>query len=144
MGTCRRPSISPGRTAPHEPAVTALAAGRVALGAGLLARPTPAAAPWVGRDAGRAGTRVFARALGARDLVLGLQTLDAVRRGSDPRPLLLAGAAVDLADGWATFADQSRLPRRARLLAGGVACAAAVGELALAATTSRAGSPRRP
>jgi hypothetical protein len=129
-----------------NPALIALAAGRIVIGAGLLAKPTAAAAPWVGRDATRAGTRVFARALGARDLVLGLQTFDAVRRGGDPRPLLVAGAVVDLADGWATFADQRRLPRRARVLAGGVACAAAAGELALVTRTgpSRSGSPTPP
>lgn len=127
-----------------NPVIATIAAGRVAIGTALLARPTPTALPWVGRDAGRAGTRVFARGLGARDVALGLQTLGALRAGGDPRPLLLCGAVADLADGWATFADQDRLPWRARVLAGGLACASAAVELGLAARQGRGGATKSP
>lgn len=98
----------------------ALAAGRVALGAALVVDPARTGFPWVGRDASRAGTRVFGRALGARDVALGLATLAALREDR-ARPLVAASAVVDLVDGWATWTDRDRLPARARLLAVAVA-----------------------
>ena len=110
-----------------------IAAGRIALGAGLLARPTELATGWVGiRDARRAGARVFARGLGARDVAMGVGTLAAARAGRDLRPLLVAGAAVDLADGLATVADRKSLPRLGLAGVGGLALGAAALEAGLA------------
>src|ERR1017187_9224043 len=50
----------------------AVAAGRVALGLAALAWPSGPARPWVGAAADDLTARVFGRALGARDLALGL------------------------------------------------------------------------
>ncbi|HJZ25265.1 MAG TPA: hypothetical protein VJ370_03220, partial [Streptosporangiaceae bacterium] len=57
---------------------TAVAAGRVALGVTALAWPAVPARPWVGPAADGVAARVFGRALGARDLALGLGALAAL------------------------------------------------------------------
>jgi hypothetical protein len=63
---------------------TAVAAARVAIGVAALVRPDVPSRPWVGTGAGDgpAGLagRVFGRALGGRDLALGLATLVALGR----------------------------------------------------------------
>jgi hypothetical protein len=46
------------------------ALGRIAFGAGLLAAPERVAAGWLPGDAGRPGTQVAVRGLGARDIAL--------------------------------------------------------------------------
>ena len=63
-----------------------LALNRVAFGAGLLLAPELNARTWVGAKAARrSGTKVFAQALGARDLVLGAGGLMALRAGDTDR-----------------------------------------------------------
>jgi hypothetical protein len=59
-------------------AATAVAAGRVALGLAALARPDVPARPWVGASADGLAAQVFGRALGGRDLALGLGALSAL------------------------------------------------------------------
>jgi hypothetical protein len=116
-------------------ASTAVAAGRVALGLAALARPDVPARPWVGASADDLSARVFGRALGARDLALGLGALAALRQ---PRPAaaswFAAGALSDALDVAATVAAWPELPRRTRWLvaatAGGAALAGAVGAVA--------------
>ena len=49
-----------------------VAVGRVALGLTALAWPAVPSRPWVGATAGDLTARVFGRALGGRDLALGL------------------------------------------------------------------------
>jgi hypothetical protein len=61
-------------------AATAVAAGRVGLGLVALAWPAVPARPWVGASADDLAARVFGRALGARDLALGLGALAALRQ----------------------------------------------------------------
>lgn len=96
--------------------------GRTLLGVVALTRPEIPARPWVGRSvAGTAGGRVLARALGARDLVLGL---GAVRTGSGG--WAAAGAAADALDAAVTLGSFADLPRRGRLLVLGSAGGAAV------------------
>lgn len=120
-------------------AATAVAVGRVALGVIALVRPEVPARPWVGSSADELGARVFGRALGARDLALGLGALAAVRKApSDPRSAgawYAAGALSDALDVGITAAAWSRLPRATRWLvaasAGGAAVAGAAGTLAL-------------
>jgi hypothetical protein len=117
-------------------AATAVAAGRVALGLAALARPSVPARPWVGASADDLSARVFGRALGARDLVLGLGALAALRQ---PQPAaaswVAAGALSDALDVAATVAAWSELPRRTRWLvaasAGGAAFAGAAGAIAM-------------
>ena len=76
---------------------TSLAAGRVLAGAAFLADPERVLGGWVGsRTARRGGAQLIGRALGVRDLVLGLGALTA---GSDSvRPWYLAGALSDAVD----------------------------------------------
>jgi len=57
-----------------------VAAGRVALGLTALAWPAVPARPWVGASADDLAARVFGRALGGRDLALGLGALAALAR----------------------------------------------------------------
>jgi hypothetical protein len=119
-------------------AATAVAVGRVGLGVAALAWPSVPARPWVGASADELGARVFARALGARDLALGLGALAAARKApSAPRAAgawYAAGALSDALDLAVTAAAWPRLPRATRWLvaaaAGGAAIAGAAGALA--------------
>ncbi len=119
-------------------AAMAVAAGRVGLGVAALAWPAVPARPWVGSSADELGAQVFGRALGARDLALGLGALAAARRArDDPWPAggwFAAGALSDALDVAVTAAMWPRLPRFTRWLvaatAGGAAVAGAAGTLA--------------
>jgi len=104
-----------------------LAWGRIALGVVAVAAPTLPTRPWVGTDAGRASTKTLARALGARDVALGLGTLLAQRHRSPVRGWLEASALADAGDVIATLADWGSRPRLGRL---GVIAAAAGGAAA--------------
>ena len=141
-------------------AATVVAAGRVALGVAALARPSVPARPWVGASADELGARVFGRALGARDIALGLGALAALRiapagsagaqaAGAQAAGAWAAGAWVaagalsDALDVAITAAAWPELPRTTRWLvaaaAGGAAVAGAAGALAL--SLDRPGAP---
>jgi hypothetical protein len=111
----------------------ALSAARVALGVTALAFPSAVARPWVGAAGDDLAGTVLGRALGARDLALGLGTLAALRGGS-ARGWLAAGALSDTFDVVSSAASWSELPRVTRWLvatsAGGAAVAGVVGALA--------------
>ncbi len=116
---------------------TAVAAGRVALGVTALAWPSVPARPWVGAAADDVAARVFGRALGARDLALGLGALAALRgpaaQAGSARAWVAAGALSDALDVVATVSSWQELPRVTRWLvaasAGGAALAGAAGAL---------------
>jgi hypothetical protein len=77
----------------------AAAAGRVAIGAALVAAPGPAAKRWLGDVSERPEAQVAIAGLGARDLALGLGTLWSLgggRRGA--RGWLIGSGAADAAD----------------------------------------------
>ncbi len=116
-------------------AATVVAAGRVALGLAALARPSVPARPWVGASAEDVAAQVFGRALGARDVALGLGALAALRQGRAASSWVAAGALSDALDVAATAAAWPALPRTTRWLvaasAGGAALAGAAGALAL-------------
>jgi len=76
----------------------ALAAGRLAIGAGLLAAPGPLAATWLGDDARRPTAKVANREFGARDVALAVGVLTTLDDGSQLRRWVAACAACDLAD----------------------------------------------
>jgi hypothetical protein len=111
-------------------AIAGVAAGRLALGIAAIVRPTVPLQFWVADDdAARPGARVLARALGGRDVALGVGALVALSRGG-PVPLwALAGAGADLVDLAATVVAGPDLPGRRRrqvvALAGGAAVVAA-------------------
>jgi len=117
----------------------AVAAGRVALGLTALAWPVVPARPWVGAAANDLAARVFGRALGARDLALGLGALAALQRPADHRgpasAWVAAGALSDALDVAASVASWRELPRNGRWLvvvsAGGAALIGAAGSWAV-------------
>ena len=123
-----------------------VAAGRVALGLTALAWPAVPARPWVGAAADDLAARVFGRALGARDVALGLGALAALRRpdaGAGPAASwVAAGALSDALDVAASLASWRDLPRVTRWLvaasAGGAALTGAAA--ALTSVTSRGSS----
>ena len=112
--------------------VTLIAAGRSLLGVIALLWPSLPARPWVGGTiAASPGGKVLARALGARDLALGVGAWRALRRRrGEASPWVTAGAVADLCDATVTLAAWRHLPRRGRamvlLAAGGSAATAAL------------------
>jgi hypothetical protein len=118
------------------PLARALAVSRVAYGAGMALAPGAAAAVWVGRGARDPRTQVLARALGARDLVLGAGGLVALQRGDRQaaRPWFAAQVLTDSVDCVATLLGGRALPVGARL---GTATLAAVSAGIAAAYAAR-------
>jgi len=125
---------------------TAGAAARVAIGVLALVRPGVPSRPWVGVGAepeeGAAGlaARVLGRALGGRDLSLGLGALAALAQedGGSSSAWVAAGALCDALDAATTLASWRELPRVTRWFvlssAAGASLAGAAGAVALRAT----------
>jgi hypothetical protein len=104
-------------------AIRQFGAGRVAVGAALMAKPDSAYG-WVGADADGRGAQVLAKALGIRDLVIGAGT---AAKAGDPkavRPWLLAGIASDFVDFAATLGGPDAPARKAILGVAGSSTAA--------------------
>jgi hypothetical protein len=123
---------------------TAVAAARVAIGVLALARPDVPSRPWVGVGTGAGdGTaglvaRVFGRALGGRDLALGLGALVALNQpgGENAAAVWVAsGALCDALDAATTLAAWRELPRVTRWFvlssAAGASLAGAAGAAAI-------------
>jgi hypothetical protein len=131
---------------------TAVAAGRVAIGVTALAWPSVPARPWVGAAADNVAARVFGRALGARDLALGLGALmalqDLAAEAGPARVWVAAGALSDALDVVATVSSWRELPRFTRWLvvasAGGAALAGIAGAVALGPDRDGASGGREP
>ncbi len=105
-----------------------IAAGRMALGAGVLAAPQDVPARWLGRDAVRQPIVVYlARMLGARDVALGLATLLTLEDPDVGPRVQAACAAVDSVDALATLMARRQLPS-----AGTIATVATAGGAAAA------------
>ncbi|HXN36548.1 MAG TPA: hypothetical protein VN892_00770 [Solirubrobacteraceae bacterium] len=105
-----------------------IAAGRMALGAGVLAAPQAVPARWLGRDAVRQPIVVYlARMLGARDVALGLATLVTLEDPDVGPRVQAACAAVDSVDALATLMARRQLPSAGMIAtlatAGGAAAA---------------------
>ncbi len=117
----------------------AVAAARVVLGLTALAWPSVPARPWVGAAADDLAARVFGRALGARDIALGLGALTAMQRpGADRGSVcawVAAGALSDALDVMASLSSWRELPLKGRWLviasASGAALTGAAGALAV-------------
>ena len=86
------------------------AAGRVVVGAILVAAPELVGVPWIGRDARRPASHVYSAALGVRDAALGAGALAAVTRRTEARPWLLAGLISDSVDLVTTWRNRDSLP----------------------------------
>lgn len=110
-------------------------AARVGLGVVALLAPAAVAAVWVGSVRGPAVV-VLGRALGGRDVALGLGAVLSAKNGQSMIPWVVAGGAADLVDAVATVLARSELPRGRRELvvvaAGGSALVALL--LALSST----------
>jgi hypothetical protein len=83
---------------------------RVGLGAAMIAAPRAVTAPWLGRAARKPATQVPVRAMGARDLAIGLGLAYAAGQGYGARPWLWAGIFADAADFAATLRARDDLP----------------------------------
>jgi hypothetical protein len=87
-----------------------IAAGRVAIGAALFAKPELITPHWVGPAEGdRLGTRTMAAGLGIRDVVIGAGVLASLGAGN-ARPWLIGSALADLGDLAATLRSAGELP----------------------------------
>lgn len=82
----------------HRQLVRSLAAGRVVVGAALLVAPGVVGERWIGDAARNPAVKVFSRALGVRDLALGLGTLTALERGEPVRTWVQLGILADAVD----------------------------------------------
>ena len=106
--------------------------GRLVLGATLVVAPATLRG-WIGDDAHRPGTRVLARAFGARDAALGLGALLALLDGAPARRWLRLAAAIDAVDAMASLAAVRRLPAAKALGAAAAGCVGAATGAHLAA-----------
>jgi hypothetical protein len=116
-------------------AARAIAAGRVVVGAAFLVAPALAGRGWIGDDAERPGVQAIFRALGIRDLILGMLTLHVVDRPGIGARTVATCAAADAVDFTATFAARESLPPTAAggalAVAGGAAVSGAILAVAL-------------
>jgi hypothetical protein len=92
----------------------ALSLNRIAFGAGFVVSPSSARS-WIGpRMAAKPQSHVLTRALGARDIALGLGALIALRKGEgQARSWMLGHLVADATDLAATIAERRHLPQRA-------------------------------
>jgi hypothetical protein len=107
-----------------------LSVGRAVLGGALLASPAKMASLWIGPEAELAGPQVVIRAMGARDVGLGLGALAALRVRR-VRPWLAAGVLADATDLAATAMAGRALPPVGRAGTMALAAGGTVAGLAL-------------
>src|ERR671914_1949725 len=89
--------------------------GRLLFGVAFITRPELMERAWIGKQARLPGAQLLARAVGARDLVLGLGGLQALPRDDgSARPWLAAAAVCDAVDFGATWTAGRTIPRQAR------------------------------
>ena len=89
--------------------------GRFIFGVAFIAEPKLMEGGWIGKQARLPGAQLLARAVGARDLALGLGGLQAVARDDgSARPWLAAAAVCDAVDFGATWTAGRGIPRQAR------------------------------
>ena len=97
--------------------------GRLLFGVAFIAQPTLMERAWIGKQARLPGAQLLTRAVGARDLALGLGGLQALARNDgSARPWLAAGAVCDAVDFGATWTAGRGIPRQARAGVLAIAC----------------------
>ena len=90
--------------------------GRFAFGVAFIAEPKLMERAWIGKQARLPGAQLLARAVGARDLALGIGGLQAVKRDDgSARPWLATAAVCDVVDFGATWAAGRTIPRQGRI-----------------------------
>lgn len=120
-----------------------LAWARIGLGATAILLPSLPLRPWVGGETARKPrAKLLARALGARDIALGLGVILALRHDAPLRGWVEGGGLADAGDVVATLLAFSSLPRFGRWLvlasAGGAAAAARLAAPLVDAEAARA------
>ena len=104
-----------------------LAWARIGLGATAILAPSVPLRPWVGRDvAWSPRVKLLARALGARDLALGVGVVVALRHDTPVRGWVEGGGLADAGDVLATVVAFGSLPKLGRLAVLASATGAAV------------------
>lgn len=104
-----------------------IAWGRIVLGATAMVAPSIPLRPWVGRDvAWRPRAKLLARALGARDVALGVGVVLALRHDAPVRGWVEGGGLADAGDVLATLLAFGSLPKLGRFAVLGSAAGAAV------------------
>jgi hypothetical protein len=98
-----------------EAQIRALAVSRITIGAALVIAPGLAARVWVGDGAKQPAARLLARAVGVRDLALGVGTMLALNHDAPVRGWLEAGTLSDTGDGLATLLGIRHLKKRGAL-----------------------------
>jgi hypothetical protein len=92
-----------------------ISVGRLLFGVAFIAQPGLMERAWIGKQARLPGAKLLTRAVGARDLALGLGGLQAVTRNDgSARPWLAAAAVCDAVDFGATWTAGRGIPRQAR------------------------------
>lgn len=92
-----------------------ISVGRSLFGVAFIAEPKLMERAWIGKQARLPGAQLLARAVGARDLVLGLGGLQALSRDDgSARPWLAAAGICDAVDFGATWAAGRGIPRQPR------------------------------
>lgn len=117
-------------------AVMAIASlGRAVFGTAFLVAPESVGTRWVGPVAEDNRVAILLRAVGGRDVAIGLGAARAVARGTDAPAWLAASAACDAIDFAATLAARGQLPDRnvriTSVLAAGSAALFAAGAAAV-------------
>jgi hypothetical protein len=107
---------------------TSIAWGRIALGATALLAPSVPLRPWVGRVAAKQReAKLLARAMGVRDVALGLGVILALRHDGPVRGWVEGGGLADTGDCVATVLAFPALPRASRWAVLASAAGAAAG-----------------
>lgn len=108
---------------------TAFGASRILFGAVAAAVPQKVGETWVGEDAFRASNRTVFRAMGFRDIALGIGATEAALR-DEAGPWLAVSLLADVGDVAATLISAGSIDRRGvvttSFLAGSAAVSAAV------------------
>ena len=120
-----------------EQAIRAAGWARLGLGVVALTLPAAPARPWIGAAAGQPAAETLARALGGRDVALGLGTLLARGDGSDVGRWLAMSAIADASDVLATLIGWRSRPPLGRLAVLSAASGGALVCTALARWTPR-------
>lgn len=121
----------------------ALGLGRLALGSALLVTPRRLVGPiWFGPEAGRGTNAAASRAIGIRDVILGLGIAEAAFRGRPLGRWIVIGGVTDALDTGVTFTSGPAVPVRSRVVVGSVVGGAAVVQTLLLAAARRRSSAR--
>lgn len=108
---------------------TGFALSRVVFGIGAGLFPEKIGATWIGDSANEPGARTILRAMGLRDIALGIGATEAALR-DESGPWLAVALLADIGDVTATLLSAGRIPRSGVItttaLAGSAAVAAGV------------------